>query len=78
MYQIVREPNEAWLQFARDYELALADFEQAKFGEATRRLGELMQRVPGDRPCKLLLSRAVDRLDESVDGFSPVWVLTQK
>ncbi len=78
VYQIIRQPEDAWFQFARDYELALADYEQARFGEATRRLGELMQRVPGDRPCKLLLSRAVDRLDESVDGFSPVWTLTQK
>ena len=78
VYQIVREPDEAWLGFAREYEAALHDFESAQFGEATRRLGQLMQRFPGDRPSKLLLSRAVDRLDEPTDDFSPVWVLTQK
>ncbi len=78
VYQIIRNHDPAWLDFAREYERALADYESARFGEATRRLGQLMQQVVGDRPCKLLLSRAVDRLDEPNDGFSPVWVLTQK
>jgi hypothetical protein len=78
VYQIVREPAANWDRFRGDYELALDDYEQMRFGEATRRLGALMQSHPGDRPCKLLLSRAVDHLDEPTDGFSPVWQLTRK
>ncbi len=78
VYQLVHQPPSDWQRFCQEYEAALADFEELRFGEATRRLGELMQTHPGDRPCKLLLSKAVNHLDEPIDGFSPVWELTQK
>lgn len=78
VYQIPHKPQSSWSQFREEYELALGDYEEKRFGEATRRLGQLMQTHTGDRPCKLLLSRAVDRLDEPDDGFSPVWVLKKK
>lgn len=78
VYQVVHDPQPSWPKFRDAYEAALRDYEQLQFGEATRRLGELMQSHPGDRPCKLLLSKAVDHLDEPTDGFSPVWELTSK
>ena len=78
VYQIVHSEPEGWDYFREEYQAALADFESQEFGEATRRLGQLMQSHPGDRPCKLLLSKAVEHLDEPLDEFSSVWVLTQK
>ena len=36
------------------------------------------QTFPQDRPCQLLLQRAVAELTEPSETFTPVWQFTQK
>ncbi len=78
VYEVKNEPTDAWRDLSKNYELALADFEAQRFGEAARRIGELIQIHPGDRPSKKLLGRAVQELDEASESFSPTWNLTHK
>lgn len=78
VYQVVQALDDSWMHLKQNYELALEDYESQRFGEAARRLGELVQTHPEDRPCKRLLSRAVQELDEPSADFSPVWNLTSK
>ncbi len=78
VYEVVEQPSETWRSLTKSYEQALADFEAGRFGEATQRLGELLQKHPSDAPSKKLLSRAVQELDEPTSDFSGVWRLLQK
>ena len=78
VFELKNQPTGTWEHLAKNYELALADFEAQRFGESVRRIGELLQVYPDDRPCKKLLARAVKELDEPSDNFSPIWNLTQK
>ncbi len=78
VFELKNNPTDDWRQLATNYEQALADFEAKRFGEAVRRIGELLQSDPHDRPCKKLLALAVKELDEPSENFSPTWNLTQK
>jgi len=78
VYEVVGEKTDSWEFLSKSYDLALVDFEAKRFGEAARRIGELIQTYPNDRPSKKLLSRAVKELDEPSDNFSPMLTLTQK
>ncbi len=78
VYEVVCAPSETWTHLSKNYELALDDYEAERFGEAARRIGELVQKHPQDRPCKKLLGRAVKELDEPAECFSPVWHLATK
>ena len=78
VFELKNNPTDEWRQLATNYELALADFESKRFGETVRRIGELLQSHPQDKPCKKLLARAVMELDDPTEKFSPIWNLTQK
>jgi class 3 adenylate cyclase len=78
VFELKYSPTDNWKHLAANYELALVDFESKRFGETVRRIGELLQTHPQDRPCKKLLARAVKELDEPSENFSPIWHLPQK
>jgi hypothetical protein len=78
VFELVRDPDSSWMRLREEYEAALVDYEAAAFGEATRRLGSLIQDYPGDRPSRMLLMRAVTQIDQPETDFSPLWVFTQK
>ena len=60
------------------YGHALELFETAKFREAVRAFGELVQRFPNDGPSLIMLVRAVNELVEPSQSFSPVWSAKSK
>ena len=60
------------------YGHALELFESAKFREAVRAFGELVQRFPNDGPSLIMLVRAVNELVEPSQSFSPVWTAKNK
>jgi adenylate cyclase len=73
------EPNRpGWPEACRDYEEALALFEQKEFTRAKQILGGLRARHPGDGPALVLLGRAVRCLDEGPDALHPLWELGGK
>ncbi len=78
VYEVVSQPDDRWRTLTDEYEAALADFESQRFGEATRRLGQIVQNFPHDRPSLQLLRRAVAELSEPSANFCPVWKLTTK
>ncbi len=78
VYQLIRHSDSQWEALIRDYQIALTDYEAGNFSEAARRLGELIQRYPTDRPCRQLLARAAEQLNEPSTVFSPVWKLSKK
>jgi class 3 adenylate cyclase len=78
VYEVVSTPDDTWTTLRDEYESALEDFEAMRFGESTRKLGQLAQTYPKDRPCQLLLQRAVAELTEPNENFTPVWKFTQK
>jgi adenylate cyclase len=78
VYEVIRESDQVWTALRNTYEAALVDFESRRFAEATEKLGHLVQTYPQDRPCKLLLRRAVAELSEPSADFTHVWKLTSK
>ncbi len=78
VYEIAHNPDASWSQLRQEYEAALTDYEAERFGEATQRLGALIQHYPEDRPSRMLLTKAVTQIDQPDKHFSPVWVLTRK
>jgi adenylate cyclase len=78
VYEVIRASDQAWTALRNTYEAALVDFESRRFAEATEKLGHLVQTYPQDRPCKLLLRRAVAELSEPSADFTHVWKLTSK
>ena len=78
VFEVISQPDDHWQSLKVQYEAALEDFESQRFGEATRRLGQIVQSHPHDRPSHLLLRRAVAELSEPSANFSPVWKLTSK
>ncbi len=78
VYQVVPRLDTDWKTLVEDYETALRDFESERFGAATRRLGELIESYPEDRPCRQLLARAATQLNDPATEFSPVWKLSKK
>ncbi len=78
VFEVISQPDERWQTLRGEYEAALDDFESQRFGEATRRLGQIVQNYPNDRPSLQLLRRAVAELSEPSASFCPVWKLTSK
>lgn len=78
VFQIASHPDADWKSLVKEYETALADFESERFGLAARRLGELIQKFPSDRPSRQLLARAAEQLNDPAESFSPVWKLSKK
>ncbi|TWU43641.1 Adenylate cyclase 2 [Rubripirellula tenax] len=78
VYQVVVNPGKAWNDLAKGYEEALAEFENARFVNAAQQLGNLMSMFPGDRPCRMLLSRTLDAMDNPDDNFTSVLKLSNK
>ncbi len=78
VYELVQQITPEWTEMTKEYQLALADFEQGHFRESAKRLGALLPRFPDDPPCLKLLSRAVSELDEPSADFTGVWRLTTK
>ncbi len=78
VYEVNNKTTDEWIHLARNYELALADFEAQRFGDTERRIEELTQSYPNDQPSKKLLGRAIKERNEPSIDFSPIWNLTQK
>ena len=78
VFEVVEAASESWQRLRDEYESALEDFEFRRFGESTRKLGQLVQLYPEDRPLQLLLRRAVAELTEPSANFSSVWKFTSK
>lgn len=78
VYEIAKETDDQWGELASVYQAALDDFENKNFNLAAQKLGSIMPRYPGDRPCHRLLSRAIAELDEPSKDFTGVWKLSSK
>jgi adenylate cyclase len=63
---------------AEQYGKALAEFEQGKFEEAARLLGQALSKKPDDGPSLALMSRTVDQLVGEHESFDSVWELPSK
>ena len=69
----------AWAEEAKaEYEMALALFEEEKFGLAARALGDWRGQCPSDQPALVLLYRAVRAMVEGKPAGHPVWEFTEK
>lgn len=77
-FEIVPEESAEWLQLKSAYELALGEFENGRFAEATSSLGILLQDFPNDKPTQLLLERAVNELRQPTLPFTGVHKLLRK
>jgi adenylate cyclase len=78
LYELAPPDQPGWIESVKEYELALAEFEQKQFHECTHRLANLRARQPDDGPTLVLLSRAVNCMVEEPEPFDPVWVLPCK
>lgn len=78
VYQVVHKPDPGWKFLIHEYEAALSEFEEGRFGASASRLGNLIQSQPNDRPSRQLLARAAEQLSEPSDNFSNVWKLSRK
>ena len=70
-----RPDLDAW---RTSYETALSWFEEKRFHEAARILGERFTKEQGDGPSLVLLHRAVNYMIEEPVDFNPVWKLPGK
>lgn len=77
-YEIPATVRDDWMVLREKYQLALEDFENRRFAEATSLLGGLLQEFPDDKPSQLLLERAVRELAGPSDDFDAVYNLTKK
>jgi adenylate cyclase len=78
LYELAPADRPGWPEAVREYELALAEFEEKKFRESARRLADLRTRQTDDGPALVLLSRSVNCMVEEPAAFDPVWVLSSK
>ncbi len=80
LYQIVGRGTEdsASVDLTKDYEKALAYFEESEFQQASAILGDLLVQAPDDGPTLQLMARVVDAMLQESDDFSPVWELPGK
>ena len=78
VHEMASTPNANWDSLCQGYESALRDYQEMRFADATRKLGELLQEHPDDEPSMRLLGLSVAQLRQPVDGFSGVDVLTEK
>jgi len=60
------------------YEKALHEFEQGRFEEAARQLGQVLSRKPNDGPALVLMSRILGCMIEGPSRFDAVWTLPGK
>lgn len=78
VFELAAEGQPRWQELQSAYENALALFEQKRFREAARVLGQLLPDFPDDGPSLVLMSRAVQGLAEEPEEFDPVWHLRVK
>lgn len=78
LYELAPEDHADWSNWRDSYESALSCFEEKKFHDAARTLGELFTRAQGDGPSLVLLHRSVNYLIEEPADFNPVWKLPGK
>ena len=60
------------------YEKALHEFEQGRFEEAARQLGQVLSQKSNDGPALVLMSRILDCMIEGPSRFDAVWTLPGK
>jgi adenylate cyclase len=78
VWQLLAEAPEGWDDLANGYETALAEYESQQFGEAARRLGQVLERFADDQPSRRLLAQAVNELSMPSEDFSPIDRLSVK
>jgi adenylate cyclase len=78
LYELALPGRPGWVEARREYEQALADFEQKRFREAAWRLAGLRAQQSDDGPALVLLSRVVNCMVEEPAPCDPVWVLPSK
>lgn len=78
LHELVPERLAAWLDVRRSYEFALEEFEQRRFREALKTLGNILAQHPDDGPSAVLLSRTVNMILSEANQFDPIWDLPGK
>lgn len=79
VYQIVVNPDRDWENLVKQYQESLVDYEQTRFVQAAKRLGNLMSMFPDDRPSRMLLARALQAMDDNPqDDFDSILRLNTK
>lgn len=78
LFELVPDRLSTWLEVRRSYEFALEEFEQKRFREAMKILGNILAQHPDDGPSAVLLSRTVNMLLSDGGRFDPVWDLPGK
>src|SRR5262249_45945435 len=78
LYELAAESRPNWAEARREYEKALAEFEQENFRTAARILGNWRADHGDDGPALLLLFRAAQCMVEQPTPFDPVWQLPGK
>ena len=78
LFELLGAMPEVRGDYHTEYENALGQFEESRFGTAVRVLGNLLMEYPSDGPALLLLSRTVNALVQGVADQHPVWELPGK
>jgi adenylate cyclase len=78
LYELVTDPNVETRDLCLRYESALNEFHAARFSQAAKILGDILDRYPGDGPSVVLLSRVAAQLVHPAAEFDPAWELPGK
>lgn len=78
LYELVDNPTDEWRDLKRQYESALAAFENSDFRLAVYELGKLLKQHPADGPAMHLLSRSVNAMINGLSADHPTWVFSEK
>ena len=78
LYQLVPPGSPDWPDAKEVYEAALVEFENQRFSQAARLLGNWRMQHGTDAPALLLLHRTVQAMVEEKTEFDPVWQLPGK
>jgi len=78
LYQLVPSGSPDWPEAKTMYEAALVEFENRRFSQAARLLGNWRMQHGADAPALLLLHRTVQAMVEEKPDFDPVWTLPGK
>lgn len=78
LYEVVAAGSPDWPAAKTVYEEALHEFENRRFSQAARILGNWRMQQNTDAPALLLLHRTVQAMVEESAEFDPVWILPGK
>lgn len=78
LYQLVPPGSPDWPEAKTVYESALVEFENRRFSQAAKLLGNWRMQHGADAPALLLLHRTVQAMVEEKTDFDPVWQLSGK